>query len=37
MELPLDEPDEADDELLNQIVWYSVKGYDVPYPVKKAR
>ncbi len=33
MEMPLDEPDEADDEELNKIVWYSVKGYDVPYPV----
>jgi YVTN family beta-propeller protein len=32
MEMPLDEVDEADDDILNKIVWYSVKGYDVPYP-----
>jgi hypothetical protein len=25
--------DEADDDELNKIVWYSIKGYDVPYPV----
>lgn len=35
MEMPLDEADEADDEELNKIVWYAVKGYDVPYPIIK--
>ncbi|HEX7905469.1 MAG TPA: bifunctional YncE family protein/alkaline phosphatase family protein [Chitinophagaceae bacterium] len=32
MEMPLDEVDEADDDVLNKIIWYSVRGYDVPYP-----
>ena len=31
--LPLDEPDRADENTLNRIVWHSVKGADVPYPV----
>lgn len=30
--MPLGEVDEADDDELNKIIWYSVKGYDVPYP-----
>jgi YVTN family beta-propeller protein len=25
--------DEADDDELNKIIWYSMKGYDAPYPV----
>ena len=32
MEMPLDEVDEADDEELNKIIWYSIRGYDMPYP-----
>jgi YVTN family beta-propeller protein len=32
MEMPLEEIDEADDDVLNKIVWHSVRGYDVPYP-----
>ena len=32
MELPLDEIDRADEDMLNRIIWHSVKGYDVPYP-----
>ncbi|MBC7923581.1 MAG: hypothetical protein H7Z75_21095 [Ferruginibacter sp.] len=32
MELPLDEIDQADEEMLNRILWHSVKGYHVPYP-----
>jgi YVTN family beta-propeller protein len=32
MELPLDEVDRADEDMLNRIIWHSVKGYDVPYP-----
>lgn len=31
-EMPLSEVDEADDGELNKIIWYSVKGYNVPYP-----
>jgi hypothetical protein len=32
MKMPLDEADEADDDELNRIIWYAVRGYDVPYP-----
>jgi YVTN family beta-propeller protein len=32
MALPLDEADEAEDDEFNRIIWYAVKGYDVPYP-----
>ena len=32
MALPLDEADEIDDDVFNKILWYAVKGYDVPYP-----
>ena len=37
MEMPLDEADEADDDELNHIIWYAVKGYDVPYPKIKRK
>jgi hypothetical protein len=37
MKLPLEEVDEADDDDLNKIIWYSVRGYDVPYPTIKKR
>jgi len=33
MKLPLDEADEIEDDVLNRIVWYAMKGYDVPYPI----
>lgn len=33
MKMPLDNIDEADEGLFNRILWHSVKGYDVPYPV----
>ncbi|MFN2439644.1 MAG: alkaline phosphatase family protein [Chitinophagaceae bacterium] len=32
MAMPLHEVDAAEDEDLNKIVWYAVRGYDVPYP-----
>jgi hypothetical protein len=32
MAMPLEEMDEAEDDELNKIVWYAVRGYDVPYP-----
>ena len=32
MEMPLDDIDEADEDLLNRIIWHSVKGYNTPYP-----
>ena len=32
MEMPLDDIDQADEDVFNQIIWHSVKGYDVPYP-----
>ncbi len=32
MEMPLEEADEAEDDELNKIIWYAVRGYDVPYP-----
>jgi len=37
MDMPLDEADEAEDDVLNKIVWYAVKGYDVPYPKIRKR
>ncbi len=33
MEMPLDDIDEADEDLFNRILWHNAKGYDVPYPV----
>ncbi|MBL7645776.1 MAG: bifunctional YncE family protein/alkaline phosphatase family protein [Candidatus Hydrogenedentes bacterium] len=33
MKMPLDDIDEADEGLFNRVLWHSVKGYDVPYPV----
>ena len=33
MKQPLDEADEIEDDVLNKIVWYAMKGYDVPYPI----
>ncbi len=32
MEMPLDDIDEADEDLFNRILWHEAKGYDVPYP-----
>lgn len=32
MKMPLEEVDKAEDDTLNKIIWYSVKGYDVLYP-----
>jgi len=32
MEMSLDELDEANEDTLNLILWYSVKGYNTPYP-----
>jgi YVTN family beta-propeller protein len=32
MAMPLDEVDAAEDEEFNKIIWYAVRGYDVPYP-----
>jgi DNA-binding beta-propeller fold protein YncE len=32
LDLPLDDIDEADEDTLNQILWYATKGYDVAYP-----
>jgi hypothetical protein len=32
MALPLDEVDAAEDEEFNKIIWYAVRGYEVPYP-----
>ncbi len=32
LELPLDNIDEADEDMLNRILWHSVKGYRAPYP-----
>ena len=29
----LDEVDRIDEDIFNRIIWHSVKGYDVPYPV----
>lgn len=32
-DLPLDQPDQADEDTLNRIVWHSVNGVDASYPV----
>ncbi len=34
--LTLDLDDENNDDILNQMIWYSVKGYDTPYPAEFA-
>lgn len=31
------EPDAAPADLLNRVIWHSVKGYDKPYPERRAR
>jgi hypothetical protein len=33
LEQNLDELDRIDEDTFNRIIWHSVKGYDVPYPV----
>jgi hypothetical protein len=33
--LALDRPDEADEEVLNALVWHAIKGPDVPMPAPK--
>jgi YVTN family beta-propeller protein len=33
LEQDLDDVDRIDDDIFNRIIWHSVKGYDVPYPV----
>jgi hypothetical protein len=37
MKMDFKEADEADEDLLNRIVWHSVKGYDRPYPARSGR
>ncbi len=32
MRMDFSEPDAAPEDLLNRVIWHSVKGYDVPYP-----
>jgi hypothetical protein len=32
MEMELSELDQANEDTLNLILWYSVKGYNTPYP-----
>ncbi len=32
MAMPLEEMDKAEDDELNKIIWYAVRGYDAPYP-----
>jgi YVTN family beta-propeller protein len=36
LELDLDEADRADEDTLNRILWHSVRGYETPYPDRKA-
>lgn len=35
MKMDFSEPDEAPADLLNRVIWHSVKGYDVPYPTAR--
>lgn len=37
MEQNLDELDQIEEDVFNRIIWHSVKGYDVPYPVLKQK
>lgn len=37
LEMPLDDIDMADEDTLNRIIWHSVKGYEVPYPILARR
>jgi YVTN family beta-propeller protein len=37
LELDLDEADEADEDTLNRILWHATRGYDTPYPKRRAR
>jgi hypothetical protein len=34
--LPVDQPDRADEDTLNRVVWHSVKGPDAEYPAQFA-
>jgi len=34
--LPLDAPDQADENTLNRILWHALKGADAPYPAEYA-
>jgi YVTN family beta-propeller protein len=34
MKMDFTEPDAAPEQLLNRVIWHSVKGYDVPYPAR---
>lgn len=34
--LPLDKPDQADEDTLNRILWHAIKGADTPYPADLA-
>ena len=36
LEQSFDEPDQADEDTLNRIIWHSVKGVDEPYPAHLA-
>ncbi len=35
MKMDFSEPDAAPEDLLNRVIWHSVKGYDQPYPQPK--
>ena len=35
LEQDLDDYDRIDEDTFNRIIWHSVKGYDVPYPILK--
>jgi YVTN family beta-propeller protein len=37
LEQDLDDVDRIDEDTFNRIIWHSVKGYDVPYPVLSHR
>jgi hypothetical protein len=35
MKMDFDEPDAAPEELLNRVIWHSVKGYSTPFPSRR--
>ncbi len=35
LKMDFSEPDDAPENLLNRVIWHSVKGFQAPYPVRK--
>jgi len=35
LKMDFSEPDDAPENLLNRVIWHSVKGFQAPYPARK--